>query len=172
MELPERWWLSSEIWELWENKQTRLQLCWSLTTSCGACDKTFLHLWYCQLPGLQGQNGIFRRFKSCEHLKQVLTPTWAEEVTMASYSGDLSEEEQAARAREERQQIVLRWVWVSWVSCSWWWRADCHSPTRYDQGREDGAVIDDWEDPKLEIYHTQDRYIAPTPPSPFPASSV
>ena len=28
---------------------------------------------------------------------------------MASYSGDLSEEEQAARAREERQQIVLRW---------------------------------------------------------------
>ena len=39
MELPERWWLSSEIWELWENKQTRLQLCRSLTTSCGACDK-------------------------------------------------------------------------------------------------------------------------------------
>jgi len=65
-----------------------------------------------------------------------LTTTWAEEVTMASYSGDLSEEEQAARAREERQQIVLR----------------------YDQGREDGAVIDDWEDPKLEIYHTQDRF--------------
>ena len=28
---------------------------------------------------------------------------------------------------------------------------------RYDQGREEGAVIDDWEDPKLEIYHTQDR---------------
>ena len=27
---------------------------------------------------------------------------------MASYSGDLSEEEQATRAREERQQIVLR----------------------------------------------------------------
>jgi len=55
---------------------------------------------------------------------------------MASYSGDISEEEQAARAREERQQIVLR----------------------YDQGREDGAVIDDWEDPKFEIYHTQDRF--------------
>ena len=29
---------------------------------------------------------------------------------------------------------------------------------RYDQGREDGAVIDDWEDPNFEIYHTQDRY--------------
>jgi len=29
---------------------------------------------------------------------------------------------------------------------------------RYDLGREDGAIIDDWEDPKLEIYHTQDRY--------------
>ena len=33
---------------------------------------------------------------------------------------------------------------------------------RYDQGREDGAVIDDWEDPNFEIYHTQDRY-PPTP---------
>ncbi|TRY74082.1 hypothetical protein TCAL_01582 [Tigriopus californicus] len=29
---------------------------------------------------------------------------------------------------------------------------------RYDQGREEGAKIDDWEDPKLEIYHAQDRY--------------
>ena len=63
---------------------------------------------------------------------------------------DPSEGEQRARARycknsllknlyfqfrEERRQIV----------------------ERYDQGREDGAVFDDWEDPKLEIYHTQDR---------------
>jgi hypothetical protein len=30
--------------------------------------------------------------------------------------------------------------------------------SRYDLGREEGADIDDWEDPKLEIYHTQDRY--------------
>jgi hypothetical protein len=29
---------------------------------------------------------------------------------------------------------------------------------KYDLGREEGARIDDWEDPKLEIYHTQDRY--------------
>ena len=43
--------------------------------------------------------------------------------------------EMRARAREERQQIV----------------------EKYDRGREDGAVIDDWEDPRLEIYHTQDR---------------
>ena len=28
---------------------------------------------------------------------------------------------------------------------------------RYDQGREEGAQIDDWEDPKNEIYHTTDR---------------
>jgi len=40
------------------------------------------------------------------------------------------------RAREERDAIVLK----------------------YDRGREEGAVIDQWEDPKFEIYHTQDRY--------------
>eukprot|EP00092_Neocalanus_flemingeri_P032883 GFUD01035762.1.p1 GENE.GFUD01035762.1~~GFUD01035762.1.p1 ORF type:complete len:854 (+),score=257.98 GFUD01035762.1:282-2843(+) len=49
---------------------------------------------------------------------------------------ELTEEEQLNRTREERLQIV----------------------ERYDLGREDGAVIDDWEDPKLEIYHTQDRF--------------
>jgi hypothetical protein len=29
---------------------------------------------------------------------------------------------------------------------------------KYDLGRDDGAKIDDWEDPKLEIYHIQDKY--------------
>ena len=43
--------------------------------------------------------------------------------------------EMRARAREERAQIV----------------------EKYDRGREEGAVIDDWEDPRLEIYHSQDR---------------
>ena len=47
-----------------------------------------------------------------------------------------SERELRERCREERRQIV----------------------EKYDIGREEGAVIDDWEDPKLEIYHTQDRY--------------
>ena len=28
---------------------------------------------------------------------------------------------------------------------------------RYDQGRDEGAEIDDWEDPKNEKYHTTDR---------------
>ena len=28
---------------------------------------------------------------------------------------------------------------------------------KYDQGREEGAQIDDWEDPKNEIYHATDR---------------
>jgi len=55
---------------------------------------------------------------------------------MSYYHQELTEEEQVARAREERLQIVAR----------------------YDQGREEGAVIDDWEDPKFEIYHTQDRF--------------
>ena len=85
---------------------------------------------------------------------------------MASYSGDLSEEEQAARAREERHQIVLRWssffissqgkeeVATTFLRVTWDY---VFSLLRYDQGREDGAVIDDWEDPKFEIYHTQDR---------------
>ena len=30
---------------------------------------------------------------------------------------------------------------------------------RYDQGRQDGAHIDQWEDPKYEIYHMQDRSV-------------
>ena len=29
---------------------------------------------------------------------------------------------------------------------------------RYDLGRDEGAKIDDWEDPKLEFYHKQDRW--------------
>ena len=29
---------------------------------------------------------------------------------------------------------------------------------RYDLGRDEGAQIDDWEDPKLEVYHKQDRW--------------
>jgi len=29
---------------------------------------------------------------------------------------------------------------------------------KYDLGREEGAVIDDWEDPQLELYHSIDRY--------------
>ena len=40
------------------------------------------------------------------------------------------------RSRQERDEIVRR----------------------YDRGRDDDATIDDWEDPKFEIYHTQDRY--------------
>ena len=38
--------------------------------------------------------------------------------------------------REERREIVAK----------------------YDRGREDGAVIDDWEDPKFDVYHKKDRY--------------
>jgi len=51
-------------------------------------------------------------------------------------TSEMSEEEMVRRTQEERMQIV----------------------ERYDLGREEGAVIDDWEDPKLEIYHTQDRF--------------
>lgn len=29
---------------------------------------------------------------------------------------------------------------------------------KYDKGREEGAQIDDWEDPAFEIYHVTDRY--------------
>ena len=30
---------------------------------------------------------------------------------------------------------------------------------KYDLGREEGAVIDDWEDPQLELYHSIDRFV-------------
>jgi len=51
-------------------------------------------------------------------------------------SRDLTEAEMAKRTQEERAEIVHK----------------------YDLGREEGAVIDDWEDPKFEIYHFQDRF--------------
>lgn len=47
-----------------------------------------------------------------------------------------SETEVLERCREERREIVAK----------------------YDLGREEGAKIDDWEDPKNEIFHIQDRY--------------
>ena len=47
-----------------------------------------------------------------------------------------SESEIRERCREERRQIV----------------------NKYDRGREDGNQIDDWEDPKYEMFHMQDRY--------------
>jgi hypothetical protein len=47
-----------------------------------------------------------------------------------------SESEVRERCRAERRGIVAK----------------------YDMGREVGAQIDDWEDPKYEIFHTQDRY--------------
>ena len=56
----------------------------------------------------------------------------ASSITCYSFSdADLEE-----RTRIERQEIVAR----------------------YDLGRDDGAKIDDWEDPKLEVYHKQDRW--------------
>ncbi|KAG0712358.1 USP6 N-terminal-like protein [Chionoecetes opilio] len=48
----------------------------------------------------------------------------------------LSEEELLIRAREERGNIVGRYI----------------------LGREEGALIDPWEDPEFEVYHTTDRY--------------
>lgn len=55
---------------------------------------------------------------------------------MSNYHEE-SEEEQRERARMERAAIV----------------------EKYDLGRDgEGVVIDDWEDPKYEIYHSQDRY--------------
>ena len=56
-----------------------------------------------------------------------------------SPGGEESEAEMLERVRIERAQIV----------------------ERYDLGRGDRdnvKRIDDWEDPKYDIYHTQDRY--------------
>ena len=49
---------------------------------------------------------------------------------------DESESELLERSRIERQQIVAK----------------------YDRGREKGAEIDEWEDPKFEEYHKKDRF--------------
>ena len=49
---------------------------------------------------------------------------------------DETERELLLRSRQERLAIVAK----------------------YDKGREPGAQIDDWEDPKNELYHTQDRF--------------
>lgn len=48
----------------------------------------------------------------------------------------ITKEEQLKKAREERANIV----------------------SRYDRGREAGAIIDAWEDPNYELYHKTDRY--------------
>ena len=44
--------------------------------------------------------------------------------------------ESLERSRIERAQIVAK----------------------YDKGRDKGAVIDEWEDPKFEDYHKRDRF--------------
>ncbi|WAR07467.1 US6NL-like protein [Mya arenaria] len=49
---------------------------------------------------------------------------------------NVDEYEELARAARERQEIVAK----------------------YDKGREDGAEIDEWEDPAFEVYHVTDRY--------------
>lgn len=48
----------------------------------------------------------------------------------------MSEEELLSRAAEERAEIVKK----------------------YSEGRREGAQIDPWEDPALQIYHVLDRY--------------
>lgn len=63
------------------------------------------------------------------------SPREGASLTWSDVTG-LSEDELVARAREERATIA----------------------GRYRLGREEGAVIDSWEDPELEIYHTTDRY--------------
>ena len=55
------------------------------------------------------------------------------QIFFRSFVSDADLEE---RTRIERQEIVAR----------------------YDLGRDEGAKIDDWEDPKLEVYHKQDRW--------------
>lgn len=50
--------------------------------------------------------------------------------------GVMNEEELVQRAAEERAAIVAK----------------------YKHGRKDGAKIDPWEDPSLEVYHVLDRY--------------
>ncbi|XP_069105122.1 USP6 N-terminal-like protein [Argopecten irradians] len=51
-------------------------------------------------------------------------------------TSSLDQYEEVERASRERKEIVAK----------------------YDKGREEGAEIDPWEDPTLEVYHVTDRY--------------
>ncbi|OWF45907.1 USP6 N-terminal-like protein [Mizuhopecten yessoensis] len=51
-------------------------------------------------------------------------------------SSSLDQYDEVERASRERNEIVAK----------------------YDKGREEGAQIDPWEDPTLEVYHVTDRY--------------
>ena len=61
---------------------------------------------------------------------------WQTSETSSAFKMDESERELLFRSRQERKAIVAK----------------------YDKGREPGAEIDDWEDPKNELFHAQDRY--------------
>lgn len=69
----------------------------------------------------------------------------------------LSEAELRERCRIEREQIVQKYDLVRTT-----YHIQCdilnHSKILHLQGRVEGAEIDDWEDPKFEIYLKQDRY--------------
>lgn len=47
--------------------------------------------------------------------------------------------------------LVYSTIVVVYWELQWWW---CAVP----QGREEGAVIEDWEDPDLSLYKSTDRY--------------
>ena len=57
-------------------------------------------------------------------------------ITVKIFNLGFSDADLQEKSRIERQEIV----------------------DRYDLGRDEGAKIDDWEDPKLEVYHKQDRW--------------
>ena len=57
-------------------------------------------------------------------------------TSCARMYGEEDSEDHIRAMHEERRQIVAK----------------------YDLGREDGAVIPDWEDPKFEFYHQKDRF--------------
>ena len=57
-------------------------------------------------------------------------------TSCARMYGEEDSEDHIRAMHEERRQIVAK----------------------YDLGREDSAVIPDWEDPKFEFYHQKDRF--------------
>lgn len=75
-------------------------------------------------------------------------------------------------ANIERNEIVgkydLVWIFIVWIECivkfdTAEWVLYCMTAIEYVysavfQGRDEGAQIDAWEDPRFEVYHVTDRF--------------
>lgn len=68
-------------------------------------------------------------------------------------------DEKAVEKIKRARLVKKRKIYVTYLISNIFFREERREiVAKYDRGREDGAVIDDWEDPKFDIYHKKDRY--------------